>query len=490
MRAIMVMYDSLNRRFLESYGTDTDTRTPNFKRLQEKTIRFDSCYVGSLPCMPARRELHTGRYNFLHAPWGYVEPFDESVPKLLRPEGVHTHLVSDHYHYWENAGGNYHCQYSTWDAVRGQEGDPWIAKVNGVDTPTRNNRKLGPFTDLSGQDMVNRTLWQDDETMRPMHRTFEKGLEFLRENRDADRWFLTIETFDPHEPFDAPPRLRELYEDDYDGPVFDWDKYAPVSEAETEDDIKHLRACYKALVTYCDEQLGRILDYMDQADMWKDTMLIVCTDHGHFLSEKGFWAKNYMPVYNEIANTPLFIWDPQNPVKGEVRSSLVQTIDIPATLMEFFDAPMPKHMQGQPLQPVIRDDTPVRSSGLFGYFGQMTCMVDDEYIFMRAAKTEDNTPINCYTWMLHSANSVDTEGEFSFKRFDFTDGLPVPAIPFRGRKANEFQQRDLLFDRREDPNQENPIDDPKLIDEMCRRMAKLMRESEAPEEQFVRLGLV
>ena len=75
MKAIMVMFDSLNRRFLQSYGC-TETITPNFLRLQKRAAQFENSYAASLPCIPARRELHTGRYNFLHRSWGPIEPFD------------------------------------------------------------------------------------------------------------------------------------------------------------------------------------------------------------------------------------------------------------------------------------------------------------------------------------------------------------------------------------------------------------------------------
>ena len=487
MKAIMVMFDSLNRHFLEPYGTVTGTKTPNFNELARRTAQFDQCYVGSLPCMPARRELHTGRYNFLHAPWGYVEPFDDSVPQILHFNGVHTHLISDHYHYWENSGGNYHCHYQTWDAVRGQEGDPWIGMVDGIDTPKRNKRQLGPYIDLATQDMVNRTVWEDDETQRPIYQTFTKGLEFLETNKNSDNWMLTIETFDPHEPFDAPQRFKDMYPDEYDGELFDWDNYGPVTE--TPEEIKHLRNCYRALVSFCDEQLGRVIDFMDQNHMWQDTMLIVCTDHGHFLSERGFWAKNYMPIYNELANIPLFIWDPRTQVKGEHRESLVQTIDIPATVLDYFKVEIPAIMQGKSITPVLEDDTPVRESGLFGYFGQMTCLIKDNYIFMRAPKTPDNSPLNKYTWMLFSGMGVDVEGEFEFERFDFTKNMPVPRIPVLTQGINEFQSQDLLFDMEKDPAQEHPIQDEALIEKMCAEMAKVMKASEAPKEQFIRLGL-
>ena len=117
----MVMYDSLNRHMLPNYGCDW-TVAPNFKRLGQRTVTFDNHYVGSMPCMPARRELHTGRHNFLHRSWGPYEPFDDSTFSILRKNDIYTHLVSDHYHYWEDGGATYHHRYSSWINVRGQEG--------------------------------------------------------------------------------------------------------------------------------------------------------------------------------------------------------------------------------------------------------------------------------------------------------------------------------------------------------------------------------
>lgn len=70
MRAIMLMFDTLSKDFLSNYGNDW-IQTPNFDRLREKTVTFDNFYGGSMPCMPARRELHTGRYNFMHRMWNW-----------------------------------------------------------------------------------------------------------------------------------------------------------------------------------------------------------------------------------------------------------------------------------------------------------------------------------------------------------------------------------------------------------------------------------
>ena len=110
MKAITVMFDSLNRHMLQPYGGDW-VQTPNFQRLSERTATFDNAFIGSMPCMPARRELHTGRYNFLHRSWGPLEPFDDSMPQILGEEGIHSHLVTDHYHYWEDGGATYHNRF-------------------------------------------------------------------------------------------------------------------------------------------------------------------------------------------------------------------------------------------------------------------------------------------------------------------------------------------------------------------------------------------
>ena len=88
MKAVFVLLDSLNRNALESYAENSNILTPNFKRFQEKCITFDNHYVGSLPCIPARRDLHTGRINFLHRSWGPLEPFDDSFPELMKKNGI------------------------------------------------------------------------------------------------------------------------------------------------------------------------------------------------------------------------------------------------------------------------------------------------------------------------------------------------------------------------------------------------------------------
>ena len=486
MRAIMVMFDSLNRRMLPPYGCDW-IHAPNFARLAEHAVTFDNSYVGSMPCMPARRELHTGRYNFLHRGWGPLEPFDDSMPELLQRNGVYSHLVSDHAHYWEDGGCTYHPRYSSWEISRGQEGDPWKGHVADPETPECVGPRQG---NLWRQDWVNRQHMTQEE-QQPQAKTFAMGLEFIETNQDQDNWFLHIETFDPHEPFFTQQEYKDLYPHDYDGPHFDWPKYDKVTE--TPEQVQHCRYEYAALLSMCDAHLGMVLDTMDRHDMWKDTMLIVNTDHGFLLGEHDWWAKCVQPFYNEVANSPLFIWDPRSGAIGEHRQALVQTIDLPATLIEFFGVELPPDMQGVPLRETIVTDKPVRQGALFGLHGGHVNCTDGRYVYMRAPASEDNTPLYHYTHMpthMRARFSVEEMRTVELAEpFSFTKGCATMRIDAAGW-SRKHPYETLLFDLEADPRQEHPIQDAEVKARMIALMVKLMRENDAPPEQFQRMGLI
>lgn len=205
---------------------------------------------------------------------GPMEPYDDSMPEILKRNGVYSHLISDHYHYWEDGGCTYHNRYSSWENVRGQEGDPWKGCVG--------DKVLPPHIGQCGkQDMVNRE-YTDTEDRMAQSVTFRAGVEFLERNHGADNWFLQVETFDPHEPFYVQDEDLMGFETEYDGPLFDWPGYHRVTEEERPY-VQHVRNKYAALLQMCDRNLGKILDKMDEYNLWEDTMLIVNTDHGFML---------------------------------------------------------------------------------------------------------------------------------------------------------------------------------------------------------------
>jgi arylsulfatase A-like enzyme len=494
MRAILVLFDSLNRHMLPPYGGKVVA--PNFDRLALSSATFDASYVCSMPCMPARRDIQTGRPNFLHRSWGPMEPYDMSLPELLSAGGIYTHLVSDHYHYWEEGGANYHTKYDTWEIVRGQEGDPWIPRVH---RPEPVNAVV-PRTDRFGiQDQVNRSVMRDEDDF-PVSGVFNRALDFLDENGADDNWFLQVEAFDPHEPFFAPETYQELYPDhykNYRGRVFDWPPYREVLEAP--DEVEHIRCEYAKLVSMCDTKLGLILDQMDKLDLWKDTMLIVATDHGFLLGEHDCWAKCWMPFYEEIARTPFFVWDPRCAVAGERRSALVQpAIDLAPTLLDFFGLETPQSMTGKTLTITVAEDRPVRESAVFGIFGGHVNITDGRYVYMRgvpAGKT--NSPLYEYTLMpanMRAAFPIERFSEpLQSDVFEFTKGcylMKVPAVA--GMPGGEEVRMDLstqLYDLENDPGQKHPINDPAVERRMEHQLCRHLKELEAPAEQWQRLAL-
>lgn len=483
MKAVMVMFDSLNRRYLPNYGCDW-VHAPNFQRLGEQSLTFDQSFCGSMPCMPARRDLHTGRYSFLHRSWGPLEPFDNSMPEILRDEGVYSHLVSDHYHYWEDGGATYHNRYSSWEAVRGQECDRWKGHVRDPQPPANLNRP-------SRHQWVNREYMRDESSM-PQARTFAKGLEFIEKNHAEDRWFLQIETFDPHEPFFVHDEHRRHYDDRYRGSLFDWPEYRAVTESEEE--VRHIRYQYAALVSMCDHYLGTVLDAFDRLDLWKDTMLIVNTDHGYLLGEHGWWAKGVQPVYNEIAHTPLFVHDPRHPRSGQRRRSLVQMIDISRTLLGFFDIPAPAEMQGEDMTRVIADDSPIHDGILFGFHAGHINWTDGSTLYMRAP--DETAPAFNYTlmpthmtWLFRTEEMEQAE---LVRPFSFTKHMPLlKTRAATGAPGGEkvAPRETLLFDLDGDPEQEKPIRDPHRERVARDAMVALMNDNDAPPEIYARYGL-
>ncbi len=488
MKAVMLMFDSLNRRFLPNFGCEW-TRMPNFKRLAEKTLTFDCCYGGSMPCMPARRELHTGRYNFLHRFWTPMEPFDESVIVNLKKQGVYTHIVTDHFHYWEDGGSGYLTKFDSHEIIRGQQGDPWIGQVERPKFPETLSRRC--TGENWRHDWVNRSFLDKEEKM-PQARTFARGLDFIDRNYDTDNWFLQIEAFDPHEPFFTQQAYKDLYDDDYTGKNLDWPDYGYNNYGEAA--TKHVQKEYAALLSMCDHYLGKLLDEFDAKDMWKDTMLIVNTDHGFLLGEREMMGKNMMPWYDELIHIPMFIYDPRYPdKKNERRSSLVQTIDIAPTLAEYFGAKPLEFADGHSLTPVIREDEPIRETALFGVFGGHINITDGRYVYMRAPETAKNEPLYEYTLIANHMNcqfSPDELRETELASFEFTRGARVMKIPQHNGGVSTYWFGSALYDLENDPEQKHPIVNDEVELRLLNSMRDMMVENEAPDEQYERIGIV
>lgn len=500
MKAVFVLFDSLNRHVLGPYG-GRRVPTPNFDRLAARCVTFDKHYVGSLPCMPARRDILSGRLNFLHRSWGPMEPFDNAFPELLHQAGVYSHLITDHFHYFEDGGATYHTRYDSYEFVRGQEGDRWKAMVQPHWERLRERYHAHQFTDqrrtYRSQNMINREFIKEEKDF-PTVKCFDHAVEFLDRNRSADNWLMHLELFDPHEPFHAPERFKKAFDTGWTGPIRDWPRYGRFDALPEE--CEELRANYYALMAFCDDQLGRLLDYFDRHDLWKDTALILTTDHGFLLGEHDFWAKNRMNLYEEIVHIPLFAHDPRRPRGGERVSALTQAIDIAPTVLDLFGVPAPREMEGHNLLPAS-GPLSRREAAIFGYFGGAVNVTDGRYTYHRFPADLRRQEIYQYTVMPTHIYALFTPEELAgaslAEPFAFTKGAKLLRVPVIERSPmynnygpGAFIESDTrLYDLETDPGQDRPIRDDAQERRLMRLMGGLMAQNDAPPEAFRRLEI-
>ena len=488
MKTLFLVLDTLRTDYLGCYGSSW-VQTPNIDRLASTGFVFENHWVGSLPCMPARREFMTGRHNFLDRGWGPIEPFDDILPVELRKRGVFSHIATDHQHYFELGGENYHTGFNTWDFHRGQEYDPWVSLVDAPALPEH----LGQ---ARPQNMANRSRQVEEEDFSGPC-TVQSAMRWLDDNKASDNWFLQVELFDPHEPFYCPKKYRELYNDDWDGPLFDWPGYDVVKESPAA--VEHIRKCYAALVTMTDHWCGRLFQKLEEHHLWDDTLIIFTTDHGTMLGEREYWMKSYMPVYPEIAHIPLVIKPPHVRSSARIRA-LTQTTDLMPTFLDYHDCPLPPYVTGRSLHPLMHQ-APVawREDIIFGYFGMAVNITDGRHLYMRNPVREDGGPLHAYTampigglnaWFPRTLHERMEMGRY----LGHTYNIPLYKIPLQGTAPRprpgqpSFVGRNELYALPCTP--ESPaLNDPKLEAHFARRIVEQLRRVGAPVEHLARLGL-
>src|SRR5918993_1102882 len=314
MKVVTLLLDTLRYDFM---GFNSNHWiTPNMDRLAASSIVFDKAYLGSYPCMPARRDLWTGKFEFPFRGWGPLEHDDEDLTKVLtthkRPRTpplvgnlvgrsdtadeprLTSMLITDHYHLWERGSGNYHFDFSGYEFIRGQEYDKWKVEPGGSPNP--------------------------------------------------------VEAFDP------PQHYVDMYDPDYEGEEIVWPTYGwnRLTERETE----HVRALYAGELTMTDRWVGYLLDKLEQLQLMDDTMIILATDHGHMFGEHGLMGKPWSAIadsnmYEEVSHVPLVIYHPGLQQPGRCISDLVQLVDLYPTILEAFGIESPAGIHGKSLMPYV-----------------------------------------------------------------------------------------------------------------------------------------
>jgi hypothetical protein len=349
--------------------------------------------------------------------------------------------------------------------------------------------------------LINKEMGMAREEDMPGPRCFASAMEFLETNHNDDQWFLQLECFDPHEPFDAPPAFKDKFRTGWNGDVLNWPKYEKVTNSAEE--IAEIRANYAALVAMCDHYFGTLLDFMDRHDMWRDTALILTTDHGFLLSEHDWWGKNLQPYYREISHIPLLVHHPDfAAAAGTRRAALTQTHDLMPTLLDIFGLWIPEEVTGSSLLPLVRDSArPGRGVAIFGMFGGPLGATDGRYDYYIYPEDLTAEGLHEYTLMpmhIRSRMSIDELRSAELVQgFDFTKGAPLLRIDARkdARRipivdGNMFENLGTrLYDVLADPNQEKAYRDRTVEVRLREGIAVALREHDCPEEVYERLGL-
>jgi arylsulfatase A-like enzyme len=486
LKTILVLMDTMNRRCLQIYNRNAAGITPCIDMFARDSVVFDNHFVGSMPCIPARRDIFTGRMQFLERGWGGIEPFDRAFPTILKENGIFTHITTDHTHYFEIGGENYCALFNTWDYHRGQEFDPWVSRVKHDPPPDT-------YGQCSPQYLLNKTRFLKEEDY-PSPKTFRSACEWLRDNRGSDDFFLMVETFDPHEPFDCPSSYHEMYGDDYIGKEFNWPKYAPVTEPP--DALAHLEKCYLGTLSMVDRWFGKLIDVLKETDMYEDTLIILTSDHGHMLGEHGYTGKNYMHAYNELSHIPLIVHMAGQKNAGKHIAALTQNIDLMPTILEHHRCGIPGAVKGRSLSPLIEGGGEPREQVIYGLFGRAVNVCDGEHTYFRAPKSAENKPLYMYCGI--PSTLWRYFGEEYAPHIDMGRFLPYTNYPvYRIPPMNDgdcfgeikYVLQSELYNIQKDYPQSSPIHDPKLEAVLCKKLTDGMLEAEAPAEQYERLGL-
>lgn len=498
LNIVLVLIDSLNRHHLSSYASNS-IATPNLDAFARKAWRFDNHFVGSLPCMPARREIFAGRKEMMWRPWGPLEAFDARLPRLLEDKGYSTAIVTDHYHYWEEEANGYIQSFQSAELVRGQEKDFWkppIPAEESVPKWVENIERWRPG--WARRYYANVKDFRSEDDFFPA-KVMTGAARWLEQNADKRPFFLQVESYDVHEPFHVPEPYASMYNDGKGSerftlwpPYQDTEQLAKFMASTTPEELEFIRSQYYGKLTMVDRWFGELLQKLGELALWEDTMVVVTTDHGHDLGERGTFGKQY-PHFDSHANIPLLVWYPGYPGDGRAVSALTQTVDLFATVLEAAGSSPPGPTHSRSFLPFLTGgETNARQALLYGTFGQGVCCTDGEWTIFKSP--ESVGPLYYYSSMVFKSVIVDSVAPpVSCGRYipgvDFQQWqVPVEVDPIH---VSPLGRQNFLFHRSEDPKQSRNLweEDKNQRDRMLDLLRELMYQEGSPNEQYERLGI-
>ena len=351
MNVIWIVADTFRRDHLGAYGNEV-IHTPSLDALAASGVRFDGHYGGGFPTMPTRADHATGRWTMSFMGWEPLPGEVTTLAQILANNGFHTCAVVDTPFYWRN-GMNYDRGFQTYFTIQAQEGSPTrVAKIGHHES--RDERE-----------------WWRLESDRNTPRTITKAMDWLELHYKED-FFLYIDTWDPHEPWDAPPYYTELYMPDYDGEVVQplyayWQDVPGYSQAL----VDKAHASYMGEITMVDTWVGFLLRRVQNMGLKEKTSVIFTTDHGFYFGEHGGrfgkmtfdkredgslyqhgdpdakWS--HSPLYEELVTLPLLISAPG--IEPGSYSGHSSAIDVMPTVLDMLGQEVPDGIDGRSLYP-------------------------------------------------------------------------------------------------------------------------------------------
>ncbi len=287
MNFIIIISDTLRRDHLGCYGNEWIS-TPNIDRFAAASLLFENAYSASFPTVPHRRDVLTGRFTASYTPWAPLSHDEVVLPEVLRQKDYLSMMICDCPHILEN-GYHYDRGFDGFEWIRGQESDRWKT------WPDAPQEQCDPAKIRNAEGMRRRhrrnVAWWRHESDTFVARTMAETCRWLEDNYRRENFFLYVDTFDPHEPWDAPQWYVEMYDAGYDGEVVDYPLYAR-TDFLTKRELRHARALYAAEVTLVDRWVGRALEKIADLGLFRNTMVMVTTDHGFLHGEHGIMGKS------------------------------------------------------------------------------------------------------------------------------------------------------------------------------------------------------
>jgi arylsulfatase A-like enzyme len=274
MNVIWVVSDSLRRDHVGAYG-NKEIITPSIDAFAAKSVRFDRHYIAGFPTMPTRADYLTGRWTMSYMQWEPLFKDEVTLPELLSDNGINTAAVVDT-PFFIRRGMNYDRGFRTFTEVTGQMHLEWR-----VD---RNTGEGQVMHSIYGGDVRNDWRYEADY-FAP--RTFTTAMQWL-ERHYKEGFFLLVDTWDPHEPWEPPQYYRELYWPGHDGdqamPIYGYWHDVP---GLTEEKVKKAHASYCGEVTMVDTWFGYLMRHVENLGLLENTVVISTSDHGYYFGEHG-----------------------------------------------------------------------------------------------------------------------------------------------------------------------------------------------------------